>query len=228
MTHHCLSLPGWKQPCQIIRERREARCDLALALLRLEQLVRDVQRRQNRGLVRFHDRPQRQHLLQRLVHVRGHFTRILGRQVRPDGVFLPADHHPNRMLLGAHADVPPPATPPRPVTPSAAAAVPPPVRPLPLVRPLPTVSRACSSRNANRDSRSCTRTRAASRNVQCQATLRYPSGIPGPRYSSNTSSRSSRLPAARRRTSDTWAALTPGGSKSARSRSTGGCGGSGR
>src|SRR5207244_7732059 len=134
------------------------RCDLALALLRLEQLVRNVQRRQNRGLVRFHDRPQRQHLLQRLVHVRGHFTRILGRQVRPDGVFLPADHHPNRMLLGAHADAPPPPPPPppRPLTPPPAAAVPPPVPPPPLARPLPTAPRARPSRPANPDRRSGT------------------------------------------------------------------------
>src|SRR5438034_3762167 len=133
MTHHCLSLPGWKQPCQIIRERREAPCALALALVRLDLLFLDVQRRQNRGLVRFHDRPQRQHLLQRLVHVRGHFTRILGRQVRPDGVFLPADHHPNRMLLGAHADAPPPppGRPPTPRTTYPATPVPPPPLALP-------------------------------------------------------------------------------------------------
>src|SRR6266853_2067483 len=70
--------------------------------------------------------------------------------------------------------------------------------------------------------------RAGSRNVQCQATLRCPAGTPGPRYSSNTSSRSSRGPTVRRRMSDTCAAVTPGGNTSATSRSTGGCSGRGR
>ena len=66
--------------------------------------------------------------------------------------------------------------------------------------------------------------------MQCQATLRWPAGTPppGPRYSSNTSTRSSSGPAVRRSTSATAAAVTPAGRTSARSRSTGGCSGSGR
>src|SRR6266511_3884679 len=70
-----LALAGRQQLGQVVRQRRQPRGDLPLALLRLEQLVRDVERGQDRGLVRFHDRALRQHLLQRLVHVRRHLTR---------------------------------------------------------------------------------------------------------------------------------------------------------
>src|SRR5207247_11368947 len=68
--------------------------------------------------------------------------------------------------------------------------------------------------------------RLGSRNVQCQATLRCSRGIPAPRYSSKTSSRSSSGPRTRRNTSATAAAVTSAGSTSATSRSTGGCVGS--
>src|SRR2546422_1376903 len=53
-----LPLGGREQPRQIVRQRGEPRRDLPLALLRLEQLVGDVERDQDRGLVRLHDRPQ--------------------------------------------------------------------------------------------------------------------------------------------------------------------------
>src|SRR5437868_14947020 len=76
-----LALPGGKQLRQIVRERGEPGGDFALALLRLEQLVRDVQRREDRRLVRLHDGTLRQHLLERLVHVRSEERRV-GKECR--------------------------------------------------------------------------------------------------------------------------------------------------
>src|SRR6266550_2066037 len=97
------------------------------------------------------------------------------------------------------------------------------------LRRTPSSPSSATSPRANSASTSRSRSvRSGSRNEQCQATPRCPPGMPGPRYSSNTSSRSSSGPTVRRKTSETWAAVTPGGSTSAKSRSTGGCSGSGR
>src|SRR3989442_375666 len=183
-----LALPRRQQLREIIGQRRQPGRHFALALLRLEQLVRDVERRENRRLVGFHDRPLGEHLLQGLIDVGRDLARVLGRQVGAHRVLLPADHHLDRVLLRAHA-----------------------------VPPLTAVSRACSA--------SAPRPRTArpgSRKEQCHATRRCPDASRGPRYSSNSSSRSSSGPAARRNAASTAAAVTPGGSTSARSRSTGG------
>src|SRR5207253_9944028 len=149
---------GRKQLRQIIRERGEPGGDLALALLRLEQLIRDVERRQDRRLVRLHDGTLRRHLLERLVHVGRDLAGVLGRQVGPHRVLVAPDHHLHRVFLGAHGA--PPATPAEPAAPGPPAARPP---------PLPPDSRACSSRNVSRERRSCTRSRAAS--TRCRSVL---------------------------------------------------------
>src|SRR6184192_2848379 len=153
-----LALPGGKQLRQIVRERGEPGGDFALALLRLEQLVRDVQRRQDRRLVRLHDGTLRQHFLERLVHVRRDLAGVLGRQIGPHRVLVAPDHHLDRVLLGAHGT--PPPTPVEPPVADPPAARPP---------PLPPESRACSSRNVSRERRSCTRRRAAS--TRCRSVL---------------------------------------------------------
>src|SRR5690349_6960081 len=152
-----LALPGRKQLRQVVRERGEPGGDLALAFLRLEQLVRDVERRQNRRLVGLHDGTLRQHFLQGLVDIGRDIPGILGRQIGPHRVLVAPDHHLDRVLLGAHCT--PPAAPVEPALP------PPPAR----APPLPPGSRACSSRNVSRDSRSCTRKRAAS--TRCRSVL---------------------------------------------------------
>src|ERR1041385_41528 len=160
MTDDGLSLPRRQQLGQIVRQRREPSRDLAFAFLRLEQFVGDVQRRQDRCLVRFDDGSLRQYLLQRLVHVCGDLPRVLGRQVGPDRVLLATDHYLDRVLFGAHWAPPPApgALPPPPPPPPPAAAPPAPER----TPPLPPASRACSSRNVRRERRSWTRPRAAS------------------------------------------------------------------
>src|SRR5437588_671766 len=312
LPHDRLALPGGQELRQVVRERRQPGGDLALALLGLEQLVRDVERGQDRRFVRLHDGTLRQHFLEGLVHVGRHVPGVLRWQIGPHRVLVAPDHHFDRVLLGAHGGAPAPEAP----------AVRPP--------PLGPESRACSSRNVSRDRRSCTRRRAAS--TRCRSVLfscsrsvrrprasrsgltlpappraplsfnsasalrarvrqpvsssatcrrivsswsstgpsalspsyaklvlqsREPPGqrrlhfrlaqrarrvaeravprdaaltgwIPGPRYSSNTSRRSSNGPTARRSTSATCAALTPTGSTRATSRSTGGCTASGR
>src|SRR5437660_9503856 len=153
-----LALPGGKQFRQVVRERGEPGGDLALALLRLEQLVRDVERRQDRRLVRLHDGTLRQHLLERLVHVRRDLSGVLGRQIGPHRVLISPDHHLDRVLLGAHWAPPP--------VPAELPALAPPAARVP---PLGPESRACSSRNVSRDRRSCTRRRAAS--TRCRSVL---------------------------------------------------------
>src|SRR5204863_8688316 len=45
----------------------------------------------------------RQNLLQGLIDVRRDFPGVLGRQVGPHRVLLAADHHLDRVLLGAHS-----------------------------------------------------------------------------------------------------------------------------
>src|SRR6266513_2739432 len=127
-----LALPGGKQLRQVVRERGEPGGDRALALPRPEQLVRDVERGQNRRLMRLHDGALRQSLLEHRV-------------------LVAPDHHLDRVFLGTHGAAPAPEAP---------AARPP---------PLPPESRACSSRNVSRDSRSCTRRRAAS--TRCRSVL---------------------------------------------------------
>src|SRR5256884_687674 len=146
-----LALPGGKQLRQVVRERGEPGGDLALALPRLEQLVRDVERGQNRRLVRLPDGALRQHLLEGLVRVGRDVPGVLGRQIGPPRVLVAPDHPLDRVLLGAHGAAPAPEAP---------AARPPPLGP---------ESRACSSRNVSRDSRSCTRRRAAS--TRCRSVL---------------------------------------------------------
>src|SRR6266540_1938324 len=86
-------------PTRVLRSTRGMSAGGQRLSLRLKQLVRDVERRKNRGLVRLYQRTLTQHLLQRLIKVGGDFTRVLGRQVRPDGVLLPADHHADGVLL---------------------------------------------------------------------------------------------------------------------------------
>src|SRR5439155_7452090 len=102
-------------------------------LARLKQLVRDVERRQDRRLVRLHDRPLRQHLLQRAVHVGRHLPRVLGGQVGAHRILLASDHHLDRVLFGTHCAPPlvaappePPAAPPPPPPPPPPASPPPP------------------------------------------------------------------------------------------------------
>src|SRR5438128_2500145 len=151
LPHDRLALPGGQELRQVVRERRQPGGDLALALPRLEQLVRDVEHRQDRRLVRLHDGTLRQHLLERLVHVGRDVPGVLGRQIGPHRVLVASDHHLDRVLLGAHGATPAPEAP---------AARPP---------PLPPESRACSSRNVSRDRRSCTRRRAAS--TRCRSVL---------------------------------------------------------
>src|SRR5438105_12522407 len=152
-----LALPGGQELRQVVRERRQPGGDLALALLGLEQLVRDVERGQDRRLVRLHDGTLRQHFLEGLVHVGRDVPGILGRQVGPHRVLVAPDHHLDRVLLGAHWA--PPVTPAEPAVPEPAARPP----------PLPPGSRACSSRNVSRERRSCTRSRAAS--TRCRSVL---------------------------------------------------------
>src|SRR2546425_245863 len=123
---------------QIVSQRRQPRGVFPLPFARLKQLVRDVERRQDRRLVDLDDRPLAQHLLQRLIDVPSHLTRVLRRQVGANGVLLPTDHHLYRVLLGAHL-----ASARRPPFPPAAAL-------------------ACSSRKVSRCSSSPTRARAAS------------------------------------------------------------------
>src|SRR6266568_586369 len=167
MTDDCFSLPRRQQLRQVIRQRREACRDLPLALLRLEQLVRDVQRGQNRGLVRLDDRSLRQHLLQGLIHMGRDLARVFGRQIGAHRVLLSADHHLDRVLLRTHwaglPAAPALVAPPAPTAPGAL-----PAPPALAAPPLPPW-RACSSRNVSRDSRSCTRTRAAS--TRCRSSL---------------------------------------------------------
>src|SRR2546425_12906053 len=132
------SLLRRQQLRQIVSQRRQPRGDFPLPFARLKQLVRDVERRQDRRLVDLDDRPLAQHLLQRLIDVPSHLTRVLRRQVGANGVLLPTDHHLDRVLLGAHL-----ASARRPPFPPAAAL-------------------ACSSRKVSRCSSSPTRARAAS------------------------------------------------------------------
>src|SRR5207249_9101965 len=133
-TEH-LSFPRRQQLRQIVGQRRQPCRDFPFALARLEQLVGDVQGRQDRRLVGLHDRTLAEHLLQRLIHETRHLARVLRRQVRAHRVLLAADHHLDGVLLRAHRPPPP---------------------------PLPDASRACSSRNVSRPSKLCTRERAAS------------------------------------------------------------------
>src|SRR5206468_372255 len=79
-----------------------------------------------------------------LIEVGRHFARVLGREVRADGVLLTADHYPDGMLLRRRHLWPPPLPP-------------------------PPLSRACSSRNERRCMRSLTRERAPS--IRCRSTL---------------------------------------------------------
>src|SRR2546430_6906584 len=130
-----LALPGGQELRQVVRERRQPGGDLALALLGLEQLVRDVERGQDRRLVRLHDGTLRQHFLEGLVHVGRDVPGILGRQVGPHRVLFAPDHHLDRVLLGAHwapppapgalPPPPPPPPPPRPPRPPAPPPLPP-------------------------------------------------------------------------------------------------------
>src|SRR5207302_9226730 len=84
-----LALPGGQELRQVVRERRQPGGDLALALLGLEQLVRDVERGQDRRLVRLHDGTLRQHFLEGLVHVGRDVPGILGRRSGRTGDFSP-------------------------------------------------------------------------------------------------------------------------------------------
>src|SRR5213080_2146256 len=151
LPHGRLALPGGQELRQVVRERRQPGGDLALALLGLEQLVRDVERGQDRRFVRLHDGTLRQHFLEGLVHVGRHVPGVLRWQIGPHRVLVAPDHHFDRVLLGAHGGAPAPEAP----------AVRPP--------PLGPESRACSSRNVSRDRRSCTRRRAAS--TRCRSVL---------------------------------------------------------
>src|SRR6266850_348144 len=89
-------------PTRVLRSTRELSAGGQRLLLRQKQLVRDVERRQNRGLVRLYQRTLTQHFLQRLIDVSGDFARVLGSEVRPDGVLFAADHHANGVLLRRH------------------------------------------------------------------------------------------------------------------------------
>src|ERR1051325_3714461 len=124
-----LALPRGQPFRRVVRERRQPGGDLALALLGLEQLVRDVERRQDRRLVRLHNGTLRQHLFERLVHVGGDVPGVLRWQIGPHRVLVAPDHHLDRVLLGAHWAPGPPAARPPPL--------PPPPPRAPVDRPLP-------------------------------------------------------------------------------------------
>src|ERR1051325_9873673 len=119
-----LALPRGQQFRQVVRERRQPGGDLALALLGLEQLVRDVERRQDRRLVRLHNGTLRQHLFERLVHVGGDVPGVLRWQIGPHRVLVAPDHHLDRVLLGAHWAPGPPAARPPPCPPESPPAPP--------------------------------------------------------------------------------------------------------
>src|SRR3989441_2855012 len=180
------SFPRRQQLRHVVRQRRQPGGDFPLALLGLKQLVGNVQRREDRRLVRLHDRPLREDLLERLIDVRRDLAGVLGGEVGADSVLLSADHHLDCVLLGAHR-VPPVAPPPPPPLPELVAPPVPPVPPVPPAAtapaaptpPFPPAWRACSSRNVRRDSKSCTRPLAAStrwRNVlfSCSKSARRP------------------------------------------------------
>src|SRR5438093_11409571 len=133
--------PRRQQPRQVVRQRSEAGGDFPLPLARLEQLVRDVERRQDRGFVRLDDRPLRQHLLQRAVHVGRHLPCVLGGQVGAHRILLPSDHHLDRVLFGAHCAPPRVAAPPEPPAARPPAPPAPPPFPAPPPRPSRKVSR---------------------------------------------------------------------------------------
>src|SRR5438094_817431 len=105
LPHDRLALPGGQELRQVVRERRQPGGDLALALLGLEQLVRDVERGQDRRFVRLHDGTLRQHFLEGLVHVGRHVPGVLRWQIGPHRVLVAPDHHldgaraPARQLL---------------------------------------------------------------------------------------------------------------------------------
>src|SRR2546428_8614263 len=130
------SLPGRQQLRHVVRQRRQPGGDFPLALLGLKQLVGDVQGREDRRLVCLHDRPLGEDLLKCLIDVRRHFPGVLGGKIGADRVLLSADHHLDRVLLGAHRD--PPAAPPPPPPPSS----PPPPPPPPPLPPASAPSRA--------------------------------------------------------------------------------------
>src|SRR2546428_13027922 len=100
----CDSLPLGRRKHfrEIVGHGCKARRYLAFSLLGLDQLVRDIEGRQDRGLMRLHQRSLTQHLLQRLVQIGGNFTRVLGREVGADGVLFASDHHPDGVLLRRH------------------------------------------------------------------------------------------------------------------------------
>src|SRR5438445_723519 len=134
------SLPGRQQLRHVVRQRRQPGGDFPLALLGLKQLVGDVQGREDRRLVCLHDRPLGEDLLKCLIDVRRHFPGVLGGKIGADRVLLSADHHLDRVLLGAHRDPPVPPPPPLPelvappvppaaVAPAAPSAPPPTARP---------------------------------------------------------------------------------------------------
>src|SRR5919204_3661657 len=87
---------------QIIGHCRQARRNFPLGLLRLKQLVRDIEGREDRRFVRLHQRTLAQYLLQCLVEIGGDFPGVLRRQIRPHGVLFTANHDADRMLLCGH------------------------------------------------------------------------------------------------------------------------------
>src|SRR2546422_6740644 len=152
------SLPGRQQLRHVVRQRRQPGGDFPLALLGLKQLVGDVQGREDRRLVCLHDRPLGEDLLERLIDVRRHFPGVLGGKIGADRVLLSADHHLDRVLLGAHRGPPvPPPPPPPPLSapplppPRPPAALPPAPPPPPPTPPIPPPPPARSSRNLRRD-----------------------------------------------------------------------------
>src|SRR3989440_2102708 len=71
-----LSLGRRKHFREIVGNSRQPRGHLALVLLGLKQLVRNIERRQDRGLMRLHQGTLAQHLLQGLIEVCGDFPRV--------------------------------------------------------------------------------------------------------------------------------------------------------
>src|SRR2546425_1032256 len=211
----------------VIRERRQPSGDFPLALLRLEQLVGDVERGEDGRLVRLDDRPLGQDLLQGLIDVRGHFPGVLRRQVGAHRVLLAADHHLDRVLLGAHSCTSGASGARRAAGPATVAS-----------GLAGLLLEECQARQQV--------VHASARGLHTLAQrlvlllqigdavphlgvgFRRPPGPRNPRYPSTTPPRARTGPAAGPSPADTAAALTPAGSSSATSRSTGGCVGSGR
>src|SRR5664279_2219480 len=91
-------LPRGKEPANLAGDRVHAVAELFPAVAGLEQLVRDLERRQNRCFVRFHGRTGVHDPANHLVDVLRNGARMLGWLFAPDRVLLADDRHLDRRL----------------------------------------------------------------------------------------------------------------------------------